>query len=79
MACGPGVALSDAELVELLKQKPKNTLVLRTTSSFQEYFSGIATRRMCKLLEMAYADVADPAERKEKVDKRLKLLSGLMI
>lgn len=75
---GAASAISDEELVELLKQKPKNTLVLRTTSNFQEFFSGVAAHRMQELLRRAYADVVDATDRKEKIDKRMKLLENVL-
>lgn len=79
-AAGPTYAvLQDHELVLMLRQKPKNTLNLRTTASFQQYFSGIARTRMLRLLELAYSETADEADRKEKVEKRMRLLDGFMV
>ena len=75
---GQAVAMPDSDLVELLKQRPKNTAVLRTPSSFQDYFRGMSARRMRGLLERAYADVEDRARRKEKVEKRLELLTNVL-
>lgn len=75
---GAAEAMADEELVELLRQKPKNTLVLRTTANFQEFFTGVASRRMQELLRRAYADVEDAKDRKDKIDKRMKLLENVL-
>lgn len=76
---GRAVSMGDAELIELLRMKPKSTAVLRTTANFQDFFSGLTNARMKDLLEQAYASVSDPVEHKEKVDKRLRLMSGYLV
>lgn len=76
---GKGVDKPDAELILLLREKPKNTADLRTPGSFQQYFNGMARARMQRLLELAYTETADEAERREKVDKRMKLMEGFMV
>jgi hypothetical protein len=76
---GRGVSKPDNDLVLLLREKPKNTADLRTPASFQQYFSGISRDRMLILLDHAYSNVLDEAEKKEKVEKRLRLLDGFMV
>ncbi len=71
---GTGVFLQDREIVELLKQPPKTTLVLRTKGNFQDYFRGIKAARIRSLLMQAYSDVENPSDREAKVNKRMDLL-----
>lgn len=75
---GPAVAMTDTELVHLLRQQPKHTEQLRTKNNFQAFFKKIDEERMRKLLQRAYADVAESSERNEKVDKRMHLLDGFL-
>jgi hypothetical protein len=73
---GKALSMSDEELVELLRKPPKSTLVLRTKTNFQEFFNGIDATKMRLLLNGAYSDIADEAERNAKVNKRMELLGG---
>ncbi len=69
--------MSDAELLHMLRQNPKNVPQLHSRDSFRKFFAGIALKRMAGLLEQAYADLPKE-EREEKVQKRLELMSGLL-
>ncbi len=75
---GPAVAMTDTELVHLLRQQPKHTEQLRTKHNFQAFFKKIDEQRMRTLLMRAYADISENAERIEKVDKRMHLLDGFL-
>ena len=82
---GRANVLSDEELVDLLHRPPKLTEELRTKSSFQSFFSGIASSRMRALLQDAYSSSYDGddddqgrAGRDSKVEKRLELMRGFM-
>lgn len=75
---GPAVAMTDTELVHLLRQQPKHTEQLKTKHSFQAFFKKIDEKRMRSLLLRAYADIAENAERNEKVEKRMNLLDGFL-
>lgn len=70
------VNLSDTELIDLLKKPPKTVLMLRTKASFQEFFRGIDMARFKRLLNEAYADIADPHDRESKISRRLSLLEA---
>jgi hypothetical protein len=70
--------MDDKSLVEMLCKPPKTVPMLRTKSSFQEFFRGIAAGRMRQLLEQAYGNLADEAERHEKVAKRMELLKEIL-
>jgi hypothetical protein len=78
VAIGKGTALSNHEIVELLKKPPKSVPVLRTKSSFQEFFKGIDARRFKSLLHEAFSDITDSAERENKVNRRLELMDGVL-
>ena len=75
---GPAVAMTDTELVHLLRQQPKHTEQLKTKHNFQAFFKKIDEQRMRSLLLRAYADIAESAERNEKVEKRMNLLDGFL-
>ena len=66
---------SDAELVQLLRRKPKTTPELRTTQAFRKFFAGIQHDRLLRLLNQAYASL-DDASREQKVQKRMRLMKG---
>ena len=66
---------SDAELVQLLRRKPKTTPELRTTQAFRKFFNGIQHERLLRLLNLAYASL-DDASREQKVQKRMRLMKG---
>ena len=63
---GPAVAMPDAALVELLRQKPKHVPQLHNRSAFRAFFCGMRRARMLALLATAGAD------------KRLELLDGVL-
>jgi hypothetical protein len=75
---GKGTALSNHEIVELLKKPPKSVPVLRTKSSFQEFFKGIEVGRFKSLLHEAFSDILDASDRESKVNRRLELLEGVI-
>lgn len=75
---GKASAMSDAELVDLLRRPPKSTLVLKTRVGFQEFFRGVSAQRMQSLLEQAYAEIEDTGERNAKIAKRMDLLQGVI-
>ena len=66
---------SDAELVQLLRRKPKTTPELRTTQAFRKFFAGIQHDRLLRLLNQAYASL-DDASREQKAQKRMRLMKG---
>lgn len=76
---GPGVSLSDAELVEMLNRPPKLIHELRTKSHFQDFFRGMKHSRMVALLEQAYASELNPESRRKKVEKRLDLVRDVLV
>lgn len=63
-ADGPAVQLPDAELVALLRQKPKHVPQLHNRAAFRAFFLGMPRSRMLRLLAAAGAE------------KRLELLDG---
>ena len=69
------LSMSDAELVGLLKRRPKEVPQLRTKADFLRFFRGVPRRRIQMLLNDAFADL-DPDQRAAKVQKRLALLFG---
>jgi hypothetical protein len=75
---GRAVCMADAELVELLKRPPKTTMVLRTRTNFQEFFQGMPEARIRSLLNDAYGEIEDAAERSVKINKRMDLLQGVL-
>jgi hypothetical protein len=75
---GRANALSNEELVELLRRPPKLVAELRTKSTFQAFFSGIYETRMRLLLEEAYRD-HDDRNLLGKVEKRLALMKDFMV
>lgn len=74
---GEGVLVSDRELVELLRQRPKQVPILRSRDSFRRFFRGIGKSRMEALLNEAYSSL-DAEDRMDKVSKRLALLEGVL-
>lgn len=50
--------------------------MLRTKSSFQEFFKGIDAKRYKTLLELAYSDIIDRDERESKIKRRWDLMEG---
>ena len=74
---GEGLAVPDKDLIELLRQRPKQVPLLRSRDSFRKYFRGIGKSRMESLLNAAYSTL-EPADREDKVSKRLALLEGVM-
>eukprot|EP01038_Epipyxis_sp_PR26KG_P009978 gene9978-13423_t len=75
---GKGVSMSDEELISLLQKPPKTISFMRTKSSFQEFLKGISKQRMLFLLEKAYNDIEDEAEKQNKISKRLDLLKEVL-
>lgn len=76
VAAKKAVDFPDEELVALLRQPPKTTLILRTKGNFQSFFRGISQQRMQTLLQQAYADIETESDRQQKVNKRMGLLEG---
>lgn len=70
------VHMSDSELVDLLRKPPKAVPALRTKASFQEFFRGIEAHRFRKLLQLAYDDIADKADRESKIKRRMELMEN---
>jgi hypothetical protein len=50
--------------------------MLRTKTSFQDFFRGMEMQRFENLLQLAYADIPDPKEREAKIHRRISLLEG---
>ncbi len=75
---GKGSLLSNEDIIDLLKKPPKSVPMLRTKTSFQEFFKGIDRRRFESLLKEAYSDIDDLQEREKKVLRRLELMEGMM-
>lgn len=69
--------MSDAELIDLLKQPPKVVPMLRTKTSFQDFFRGIEAHRFRKLLQCAYDDIYDKTERESKIKRRMELMEDV--
>ncbi len=67
--------MSDAELVALLRKRPKETPQMRTQKAFQRFFRGVPRQRVEALLLEAFQELP-PDERDAKVQKRLQLLGG---
>lgn len=70
--------MTDNELIELLRQPPKNVSPLRTRSGFQSFFKGIESKKFIYLLNEAYSNVKDPVERDAKIKRRLDLMEGVL-
>jgi len=68
---------TDEELVDLLRQKPKNVPVMRTKESFRRFFAGMKKNRLKALLEESYDTLAGE-ERAKKVQKRLSLVADIL-
>lgn len=86
--------LTDAELVVILKDKPKNRIELRTEKSYKAFFTGMGRTHMQELLTTAYSslvssggDATTPGgvttlsaeEVEAKVTKRLRLLQEVLV
>lgn len=68
----------DDELVELLRQRPKYVPMLRSRDSFRAFFRGVERARMEALLREAFVAL-EPADRDEKVLKRMQLLEDVCV
>ena len=68
--CGLGVALSEEELIELLSLPPKSCPALRTKSGYQDFFRGMNTIKMKKLLEKGYDRMNDRLRKEETGGER---------
>lgn len=79
VAEGPGVSLSDAELVDMLNRPPKLVHELRTKTHFQGFFRGMKLTRMVRLLEQAYASEINPENRRKKIEKRLDIVRDVLV
>jgi hypothetical protein len=75
---GEGVSKRDDELVELLRQRPKYVPMLRSRDSFRAFFRGVERARMEALLREAFVAL-EPADRDEKVLKRMQLLEDVCV
>lgn len=69
--------MDDNELISMLKKKPKRVKVLRTRESFQDFFSGMAAKRMHFLLTCAFEELPED-KRAEKISKRLSLVEAVL-
>ncbi len=78
MPPGQALGLDDAQLVDLLRQRPKFVPMLRSREGFRRYFAGLSRVRMLSLLTTAY-DGLECGEREDKVAKRMELLEGLLV
>jgi hypothetical protein len=76
---GKAVGMTDNELIDLLRKPPKSVVALRTKGSFQEFFRGMESKRIIKLLETAYNEIENPKERSLKVNKRMDLLREVLL
>jgi hypothetical protein len=74
---GAANAMTDAMLVELLRQPPKHVKQLRTRDAYRKFFSGMSRARIARLLETAY-DALEPADAAAKVAKRLSLVVDVL-
>ena len=77
VALGDAVAMSDIDLITMLKLPPKSNPLIRTKTDFQTFFRGMQAARMLKLLDSAYADL-EAIDRKNKVEKRMELIRDVL-
>lgn len=70
--------LSDAVLISMLKLPPKSVPALKSKSSFQDFFCGVDSVRMLKLLNAAYSHLSS-LDKEQLVTKRMALLEGKLI
>lgn len=75
---GHASTMSDAELIDLLRRPPKQTIALKTKVGFQEFFRGVSAHHMRALLEQAYAEIVDENDRNAKISKRMDILQGVI-
>ena len=71
--------LSDQELVVLLRQPPKVVPQLKTKTSFQQFFGGMSRGHFERLVSCAYENIADVQDREGKIQKRMELMTGLLV
>jgi hypothetical protein len=74
---GKGTLMTNAEIVELLRKPPKSVPMLRTKTSFQDFFKGIDMIRFRSLLHEAFDNIIDFEERENKVNRRMELMEAL--
>ena len=74
---------SDADLIVMLQDKPKNREELRTERGFKAFFTGVSTSRMKSLLHAAYSGGNGSGGAEEdfskKITKRMSLLQDVLI
>lgn len=75
-----GLALGkpDKVLEEMLRQHPRTVPEIRTKGSFRDFFRGMETERMKRLLRGAYEGTLPAGEVERKVKKRLGLVADLL-
>ena len=72
---GAANLMNERELVEILRQRPKDVEVLRTKTDFQRFFHGMERSKMKRLLHEAFSHL-DPAASSAKIKKRLGLFGA---
>ena len=75
---GPANAMSDKELIGLLKQQPKDVPQMRTRESFRRFFARMKKDRMEFLLRAANVH-KETKDADKKVAKRLSLVSDVLL
>lgn len=75
---GAGVALSDEELIKLLKKPPRDVPEMHSREAFKVFLRGITKKRLKHVLGIVYEGQEGLSEEEKafKVKKRLKLLDG---
>ena len=69
---GAATRLTDEEIINLLRQRPKDVKELRTRANFQRFFFGMERETLKRLLHEAFAHMS-PEASSAKVEKRLQL------
>jgi hypothetical protein len=75
---GPANAMTDKEIVALLKQQPKDVPEMRTRESFRRFFARMKKDRFEFLLRAANKD-KESKDADKKVAKRLSLVSDVLV
>lgn len=68
--------MTDADLLELLRQPPKSDARLRSKKDFKQFFGTLAAEHFQRLVVAAYANIADDGERASKINKRLEIMQA---
>lgn len=80
---GSALSMSDADLVALLRRRPKDVPQLHSRESFRRFFAGMPRSRMLHLLRRAFSGALDgpPDEGPDseaRVQRRVELLEGVL-